>query len=938
MNDVGVWPPLVLRGTAEALLGRPDWAADEAAVGAAHGLLAHARPRPAHAASLSDALTALPQLSWLRLSEAATTEETAASTTRATAAFAVLNALRLPAVVVVGGDADGRSGVAVGLPRNPKVRDGWSATHAPDVIWRDGDPPGWSVVTDPGHLETTWTCRTLPAEARTARRVPAPPGLEVLLAAATALGPWCVALVLRPISSDQVEDLRTLVSELEARVARHVTRVESLTQVRSSSIEDPRARFVAEALHGWSDLADDAARSGGWQVAAHLCSSSAQDLRALGAAFAWMLGPDVASSPERRRQAWCESVAAPGAPSQPGLLSSRDLADLLIPPRESVGTLQVRQPLGGGRQVAPTVRGLDVGRWLGTQVPAALDVDDLAGHCFVTGITGSGKSSTTRTLVAQLWNRHRIPFLVIDPAKSDYLDLAAAVDGGLTVVSGRDLRMNALAPWPGRPADEHIRGVSTALRGSFGMPMPVPYVASILLEELATASLGGAEVTLHDASARLDSLVEELAYQGEIRDNIRASLGLRLRLLLQPSRAERVAGHGPPSWLSAGPTVVLLGDLTDEEERTFVASLLVLYIADAARARGRVDRVRHVLVVEEAHRLMPEPRDASPEVGDPRAVSATLMTHLLAEVRAYGQSVVVVDQSPAAVARAVLRNTNVKLAHRVVDAVDQDVLAGAMGLRADEAPMLGSLGVGRCLVSTPRLLRPQTASVRPPEAGGEEPVPVLPPPADRGDPCHVADDATFHHASERHGSEMELAVALWAADGGSGNLIGRAQRLRLLDPAVRPACLISVGLRRHVATLVRIGHVDADQAVAYRRALWQGATAGQVLPASPSSGRRGPHGACSACPVPCLARPAVASGGLPGMRRLGGAGTAHLAPADVVLSAERLASAVEVEVGSDVSAVTAKLVGYCAAVHVCAALGASSALATVMRERLEDTG
>ena len=108
--------------------------------------------------------------------------------------------------------------------------------------------------------------------------------------------------------------------------------------------------------------------------------------------------------------------------------------------------------------------------------------------------------------------------------------------------------------------------------------------------------------------------------------------------------------------------------------------MLVLYVSDAARARGLSSQVRHVTVMEEAHRLMPEPRAVGPEERDAGAVSAKLMAQLLAEIRAYGEGLLIIDQSPAAVSREVLRNTNVKLVHRIVDRDDQRALGGALGL------------------------------------------------------------------------------------------------------------------------------------------------------------------------------------------------------------------------------------------------------------------
>src|SRR3712207_8615402 len=46
-------------------------------------------------------------------------------------------------------------------------------------------------------------------------------------------------------------------------------------------------------------------------------------------------------------------------------------------------------------------------------------------------------------------------------------------------------------------------------------------------------------------------------------------------------------------------------------------------------------------------------------------------SHLLSEIRAYGQAVIVVDQVPVKLAPDVLKNTNLKLAHRIVSGDDR---------------------------------------------------------------------------------------------------------------------------------------------------------------------------------------------------------------------------------------------------------------------------
>ena len=50
---------------------------------------------------------------------------------------------------------------------------------------------------------------------------------------------------------------------------------------------------------------------------------------------------------------------------------------------------------------------------------------------------------------------------------------------------------------------------------------------------------------------------------------------------------------------------------------------------------------------------------------------------MLAEMRALGMGILVVDQTPAAVATQVVRNTNLKIAHRTVAQADRETLANA---------------------------------------------------------------------------------------------------------------------------------------------------------------------------------------------------------------------------------------------------------------------
>ena len=52
---------------------------------------------------------------------------------------------------------------------------------------------------------------------------------------------------------------------------------------------------------------------------------------------------------------------------------------------------------------------------------------DLAKHMLVVGTPGSGKTTFSVGLLDRLWKEHKIPFLVIEPAKNEYRALVQSI-------------------------------------------------------------------------------------------------------------------------------------------------------------------------------------------------------------------------------------------------------------------------------------------------------------------------------------------------------------------------------------------------------------------------------------------------------------------------------------------------------------------------------
>jgi len=618
-------------------------------------------------------------------------------------------------------------------------------------------------------------------------------------------GPWSVDLHLRGLRQYELMDTREHAGEIAEQASGQVTASLQLSAVESvTQVSNEWQRIV-----NWMNLIQghltECGSQGGWAVSTWATAPNDETLnRVLGALHGGV-------HDRQGRQFWAHDLDfGATAPPPISLLSTRDVAGLLQSPPVSTPGLLVQDAPPPHRRPDTSSTSITLGTYSGTDLDARVGIADLEGHAFVTGTTGSGKSTTLHRLITDAWNQHGVPFLIVDPVKDDYSDMAGVVRGGIRQLTGRALSLNLLAAWPGEDQVEHIARVAQAFKGSFVMPSPTPYVVTQLFDRLTELPDKGRGSSLFDVRGLLKDTVEDLGYAAEARLNIEASLRTRLNLLLAPSRAHRFCW--PDSDLVANlfsqPTVVTLADIPDDEERSFIVLVLALATwANAKHHRGG-NAVRHLLVLEEAHRVLPElgPSDAAGEGGTAQRVSSELLAAMLAEVRSYGQQVVVVDQSPAKVSSDVIRNTNLKICHRITHPDDQKLMAGALGMEEIELQSLGSLTRGEAVVSTRTQPTPQTISVSPAVRAFEAEKTSLTAGASPW-PCGCP-SATEHYRAwntqDQAARIMALPVgALYATAGLSPELRSRSTddlKTLALEVSTNPQCLAWCGIRKIVTT------------------------------------------------------------------------------------------------------------------------------------------
>ncbi len=539
--------------------------------------------------------------------------------------------------------------------------------------------------------------------------------------------------------------------------------------------DEERSRFDADRMARRLSELDAFREAGLWNVRVLV---GATDLEQLNVIAPMLVGSaDLTSHPYRLR----------------GPERAMDLADALtatyadhadggsVPFTATAGVLAALAGLPA-REV-PGVRVLDVGYFDVTAEPlgeegislgAILDGKDrqvgdfgvplttLNRHALITGATGSGKSQTVKHLLDQL-TRAGIPWLVIEPVTSEYASIAgriAACGADLTIINPADpdsipLAVNPLAPEPGYPVQAHIDMVRALFLAAFDAHEPFPQIMSQALQRVyescgwdpvSGAGQPGAVVppavpTLAQLQAAAVDVIADVGYGPELQADVRGFVDVRLRSLRTGSAGRFFEGGHPADIgeLLSRNALLAIEDVANDEDKAFLIGTLIIRIVEHLRIRARkepgpegTERLRHVMVIEEAHRLLRAGREGA------GAHAVELFAGLLAEIRAYGEGLVIAEQIPAKLVPDVMKNTALKVVHRLPAHDDRELVGATMNLDAEQSRQVVSFPPGVAAVFADGMDRP--LRVRLPFGGHADRAPVAteltaPPMAGRRSPA-----------------------------------------------------------------------------------------------------------------------------------------------------------------------------------------------------------
>ena len=429
-------------------------------------------------------------------------------------------------------------------------------------------------------------------------------------------------------------------------------------------------------------------------------------------------------------------------------VTSAELGMLCTPPFDSVPDFEIKKgkmyPMVGTSEDCVKIGSVSDGYRPLKNKFFALSEEDLKKHTFVCGITGSGKTTTVKGILQECTK----PFMVIESAKKEYRNLKLPAERKTVTVYTlgkpeiKCLQFNPFYIQYGINLQTHIDFLKDLFNASFSFYGPMPYILEKCLNNIYRmkgwnlilgyhphlinmadpmncfdASYMKAQYklnahrylfpTMQDLKDEVKRYIEmEMQYDGEVGGNIKTAILARLESLCVGAKGFMFNTNEPIDMgtLMNDNVVFELEGLADDSDKAFCVGLLVAFINEYRQVfkeehpREKLD-LQHVLVIEEAHRLLKnvETERTSEQMGNPKGKAVEHFTNMIAEMRSYGQGVIIAEQIPSKLAPDVIKNSSNKIIQRIVSADDQALIANTIGMKIEDSVFLGSLKTGYAL-------------------------------------------------------------------------------------------------------------------------------------------------------------------------------------------------------------------------------------------------
>lgn len=359
-----------------------------------------------------------------------------------------------------------------------------------------------------------------------------------------------------------------------------------------------------------------------------------------------------------------------------------------------------------------------------------IDLSDVTKHILVAGVTGSGKTTTVKSILLQL-HRKGIPFMIFEPAKTEYRSLKNEIPEleiyRLGINDLNNFQINAFEFETGINLQTHMDYLKSVFIAAFPMYGPMPYILEQAIykiyEDYGWDFISGKNIYQNEVSDRrqlfptmsdlynaIDNVTDAVGYSSDTQSDVKGALKVRIGSMITGAKGKILNTNSSFNIekVLKNPTVLELENIGDNQEKVFLMGMILIKIYEYYISKGKHKKeLLNLLVIEEAHRLLENVKsNSNNEVADIKGKAMELFNDILSEVRTYGQGILVAEQIPSKISLDVIKNTNLKVIHRLYAEDDRMILAKSIGLADKQSESIIRLRTGRAIVFHDKLNEP----------------------------------------------------------------------------------------------------------------------------------------------------------------------------------------------------------------------------------------
>ncbi|MFB9136900.1 helicase HerA domain-containing protein [Vibrio olivae] len=422
-------------------------------------------------------------------------------------------------------------------------------------------------------------------------------------------------------------------------------------------------------------------------------------------------------------------------------LSTNELSVVAGLPQKEVVGLTLKEEVEFGLNVSSEIEeenqlylGNLVKSGLHQNIDVNIDKRDLDKHTFIAGVTGSGKTTTCHRILESA----KMPFLVIEPAKTEYRVLTKKNKDILIFTLGNDnvapFRLNPFEFLPHENITSRVDMIKASIESAFDMEAAIPQLIEAAIYRcyenkgwnIATSKNKRfddpfapgvyAFPTLSELMAMTEQVVVDQGFDDRLKQDYIGSIKARLQGLLIGSKGLMLDTPRSINFkdLATKSVILELEEIRNPSEKSLIMGFVLANLNEAIRAnyyeyQSQGKKFRHITLIEEAHRLLSkfEPGDSQN-----KKQGVETFADMLAEVRKYGESLIIVDQIPNKLTPEVLKNTNTKIIHKLFAKDDKEAVGNTMALSDEQKDFLSNLEPGRVILSSSGMSKPLQVQIK----------------------------------------------------------------------------------------------------------------------------------------------------------------------------------------------------------------------------------